>query len=66
MKLKVTKVDLEGIDERQVFDLLNEIRESVYDDFTFKSKYPQLKKLYQLLNGAFQTGKEGIHFLRGE
>ena len=67
MRLKITKVNIEGIDKNDAFNILNELRSSgLTDKMVFHQEFPGLHKLYRLLNGAFDSAHEGVHFLRDD
>jgi len=66
MRARVQEIDLEGIKKRDALELKNEINKATGGNLHFNNEYPQLKRLYKLLNGLFDSSHEGIHFIRDE
>ena len=65
MRLKIDEVTLTGIKEREGKALMNEIIKcKAYDGFVFGDEYPEMKKLFYLLQGSFDSAQVGVHFLR--
>lgn len=63
MNLKIQEVDIEGIDKNMANDLMNELNAAIQTDMVFTDKYPALYEFYKLLNGAFRSSHNGIHFI---
>jgi len=67
MRLKIDEVTITNITEKEGMGLINEIIKcKAYDGFTFGDEYPELKKLFKLLEGSFNSSKVGVHFLRNK